>query len=153
MLSLKTDLPEDRIQVSDTKLISFLFSLLYWKKRVMSMCFRLKYQYIVTWCNSGNTCYLLVRRLLTSLRLPKILIPICKNVVKCTVRFSVCMCVCLCLYVFVRALTRAKPWRLSSRKYVFESEAPNIKVYGYNTDEARNNLCISSKQELHDSYR
>jgi Homeodomain-containing transcription factor len=29
MLSLKTDLPEDRIQVSDTKLISCLLCLLY----------------------------------------------------------------------------------------------------------------------------
>ena len=56
--------------------------------------------------------------------------------------------------MFVRALARAKPLRLSSRKYIFENEAPkNIKVYGYNKDKARNKVCISSKKELYDTYR
>jgi len=39
--------------------------------------------------------------------------------------------VCVCFF-FVRALVRAKPWRLNSRKYVFERDAPkNTEVYGY----------------------
>jgi hypothetical protein len=59
----------------------------------------------------------------------------------------------VCMF-FVLVLVRAKPWRLNSRKYVFERDAPkNKKVYGYKKNEARKKLCISSKEELHDLYR